>query len=104
MWGTVGAAQVAGLIGGMGSTSRRSSGSEHRDGKVESSSSNFIGVGGLAAGAGSARSGPSGNLTVAIMGDNEAGEWLAQTLNTAVEQRGVQLTATRSTQSAYAAG
>lgn len=104
MWGTVGATQVAGLIGGGGGSARRSTGSGHSGGEVGSSSGSSMDAGGLAAGAGSARSGPSGSLTVAIMGDNEAGEWLAQTLNTAVEQRGVQLTATRSTQSPYAQG
>lgn len=37
-----------------------------------------------------------GNLTVAIMGDEEAGNWLATTLNRAVTQQGVQLVATGS--------
>ncbi len=37
-----------------------------------------------------------GNLTVAIMGDEEAGTWLATTLNRAVTQQGVQLVATGS--------
>lgn len=104
MWGTVGAAQVSGLIGGAGAPSRRQSAAGHSSGEGESINGAFAGVGGMASGAGSARLGPSGNLTVAIMGDNEAGEWLARTLNTAVEQRGVQLTATRSTRSAYAQG
>jgi hypothetical protein len=39
---------------------------------------------------------PSGGLTVSIMGDEEAGQWLATTLNRAVTQGGVQLTATGS--------
>jgi hypothetical protein len=34
---------------------------------------------------------PSGGLTVAIMGNEEAGQWLATTLNKAVMQQGVQL-------------
>lgn len=104
MWGTVGAAQVSGLIGGAGAPTRRQADVGHSGGEDGFTQTAFAGVGKMAAGAGSARSGPSGNLTVAIMGDNEAGEWLAKTLNTAVEQRGVQLTATRSTHSAYAQG
>jgi hypothetical protein len=39
---------------------------------------------------------PSGQLTVAIMGDEEAGAWVANTLNRAVTQQGVQLVATKS--------
>lgn len=39
----------------------------------------------------------NGNLTISIMGDQEAGQWLANTLNTAVQQGGAQLTATRTT-------
>lgn len=104
MWGTVGAAQVASMMGG---AARDSSGSRRGNaagGSGGMSENVGIGQGGLAGGAESSRSRPGGNLTVAIMGDNEAGEWLAQTLNAAVEQRGIQLTATRSTRSAYAAG
>jgi hypothetical protein len=39
---------------------------------------------------------PSGALTVAIMGDADAGQWLATTLNRAVSQQGVQLVSTSS--------
>jgi hypothetical protein len=46
---------------------------------------------------------PSGNLTVMVMGDQQAGQWLATTLNTAV-QRGVPLNATTVQKSPYAAG
>lgn len=105
MWGTVGAAQVAGMLGD--SSSRASLGSRRGGAAGEDggqSVSAGIGSMGFAVGAASARSGPSGHLTVAIMGDNEAGEWLATTLNTAVEQRGVQLTSTRSMRSPYAQG
>lgn len=105
MWGTVGAAQVAGMLGDSGSRASlgsRRGGAAGEDGGQGVSAG--IGSTGFAVGAASARSGPSGHLTVAIMGDNEAGEWLATMLNTAVEQRGVQLTSTRSTRSPYAQG
>jgi len=46
---------------------------------------------------------PGGNLTVTIMGDTEAANWLANTLNQGVA-RGVQLTATRTQRPPYAAG
>jgi len=46
---------------------------------------------------------PGGNLTVAIMGDSEAANWLANTLNQGVA-RGVTLTATRTQRSPYAGG
>lgn len=39
---------------------------------------------------------PSGALTVAIMGDEQAGQWLATTLNRGVNQYGVQLTSSSS--------
>jgi hypothetical protein len=39
---------------------------------------------------------PSGGLTVAIMGNEEAGQWLATTLNRAVTQQGVQLVSSSS--------
>lgn len=105
MWGTIGATQVAGTLGGGGS---RASSDSRRGGAPGADGGQGMSAGidstGLAAGAVSAAHGPSGHLTVAIMGDNEAGEWLATTLNTAVEQRGVQLTSTRSMRSPYAQG
>jgi hypothetical protein len=39
----------------------------------------------------------NGNLTIAVMGETEAGSWLANTLNTAIMQGGAQLTATHTT-------
>jgi hypothetical protein len=50
----------------------------------------------LAPGAQPAAMPSGGGLTVSIMGDEEAGQWLATTLNKAVTQGGVQLTATGS--------
>lgn len=103
LYGTLAGEQIASMTGrsaSRGETGRCALGF----GKEENPSSTGVGTGVLSAGAGSAAHRPSGNLTVAIMGDNEAGEWLANTLNAAVEQRGVQLTATRSTRSAYAQG
>ena len=51
--------------------------------------------GALASGAQAAAQ-PSGGLTVAIMGNEEAGQWLATTLNKAVTQQGVQLVSSSS--------
>lgn len=111
MWGTVGAAQVSAMVGGFGGGGHgygsgigaREGGGSYR-GSNGSESSAGIPVSGLAAGAAGSAHPPSGNLTVAIMGDEHAGQWLADTLNTAVEQRGVQLTASRAMQSPYAQG
>lgn len=50
--------------------------------------------------AGAAAPTPGGSLTVAIMGDEEAGNWLATTLNRAVSQQGVQLVASSAQRSA----
>jgi hypothetical protein len=61
------------------------------------------GVYGLAPGAAGALNPPSGNLTVMVVGEAQAGQWLATTLNTAV-QRGVPLNATTVQKSPYAAG
>jgi hypothetical protein len=58
---------------------------------------------GLAPGAAGALTPPSGNLTVMVVGEAQAGQWLANTLNTAV-QRGVPLNATTVQKTPYAAG
>lgn len=103
LYGTLAGEQIASMSGASaagGSRARSERGFGHESGENQSD----VGIGGMAAGAASAMRPPGGNFTVAIMGDSEAGEWLASTLNAAVEQRGVQLTATRSTRSAYAQG
>jgi hypothetical protein len=58
---------------------------------------------GLAPGAASPLNRPSGQLTVMVVGEAQAGQWLATTLNTAV-QRGVPLNATTVQKTPYAAG
>jgi hypothetical protein len=58
---------------------------------------------GLAPGAAGALNPPSGNLTVMVVGEAQAGQWLASTLNTAV-QRGVPLNATTVQKTPYAVG
>jgi len=58
---------------------------------------------GLAPGAAGALNPPGGNLTVMVVGEAQAGQWLATTLNTAV-QRGVPLNATSVQKMPYAAG
>lgn len=105
LYGTLAGEQIASMSGASaagGSKARSEHGFGRGGGEMFSDAS--VGTGGMAAGAASAVNRPGGNLTVAIMGDSEAGEWLASTLNAAVEQRGVQLTATRSTRNAYAQG
>lgn len=106
LWGTLAGTQLSSASAG---GSRGAAGSRYSSGRGEKRGVRGEGEAGampqvMGAGAASAAGRPGGNLTVAIMGDNEAGEWLANTLNTAVETRGVQLTATRSTRSAYAQG
>ncbi|MGH9397165.1 MAG: hypothetical protein ACRD18_09995 [Terriglobia bacterium] len=111
LWGTLAGAQIASMAGSAGRGPGNRGGSESAsrssrrggDASDEASGAGFA-ISALGAGAASAAAGPSGHLTIAIMGDNDAGEWLANTLNTAVETRGVQLTSTRSTRSAYAQG
>ncbi|MGH9358071.1 MAG: hypothetical protein ACRD06_02605 [Terriglobia bacterium] len=113
LWGTLAGEQIASMADTttMGGRPRRgAAGPAHRSsrgggpGSAGEGSDVGFAMTALGAGAASAAAGPSGHLTVAVMGDNEAGEWLANTLNTAVEQRGVQLTSTRSTRSTYAQG
>jgi hypothetical protein len=58
---------------------------------------------GLAPGAAGALNPPGGQLTVMVVGEAQAGQWLATTLNTAV-QRGVALNATTVQKMPYAAG
>ncbi|MGH9771997.1 MAG: hypothetical protein ACRD4Q_09910, partial [Candidatus Acidiferrales bacterium] len=104
LYGTIAGTQIAAAAGAGGRDSRKIS--DHYPHSLGSERGTGLGtsVSALSAGAAGAAHGPSGNLTVAIMGEPEAGEWLASTLNTAVEQRGVQLTSTRSTRSPYAQG
>lgn len=103
MWGTVSASQVMGMIGAAGGGSR--AGSKYSGGRGRAE-----GAGGsgeewrygaestvaqtLAPGAQHPSGG--GNLTVAIMGDEQSGQWLATTLNRAVTQQGVNLVSTSS--------
>ena len=58
---------------------------------------------GLAPGVTGAGAPPGGNLTVMVVGEAGAGQWMANTLNNAV-QRGVQLNATTAQKTPYAAG
>ncbi|MGH9377159.1 MAG: hypothetical protein ACRD1I_00035 [Terriglobia bacterium] len=106
LWGVVAGGQIASMAGSDGGsrskTARQGQGEWNRGQGSDSTMASPVSA--LSAGAASASVPPTGSLTVAIMGDNEAGEWLAKTLNTAVEQRGVQLTSTRSTRSPYAQG
>jgi len=104
LWGTIAGAQIA-ASADAGSGHSRSL-SEHYAHSLGSRPGGGVGVpvSGLAAGAASAAHPPSGQLTVSIMGDEQAGQWLATTLNTAVQQRGVQLTASSAVRPTYAAG
>ena len=104
IWGSIGgvAAGVgAGISGGSG-RSASPAGLRSPGLAGEAGFGSGVAAGALAPGA-AAPSAPSGHLTVAIMGDHEAANWLATTLNQGVA-RGVQLTATRTQRSPYAGG
>jgi len=90
--GVSGSAAAAGRYGGRGYGAGYGAGAGAGSGAP---------AGVLAPGAASTQ--PGGNLTVAIMGDSEAANWLANTLNQGVA-RGVTLTATRTQRSPYAGG
>jgi hypothetical protein len=97
--GVAGAAGAAVSGGGQsGAANRQASGANQPYGGVPQT-----GAYRLAPGAAGALSLPSGQLTVMVVGDAQAGQWLATTLNTAV-QRGVQLNATTVQKAPYAAG
>jgi hypothetical protein len=104
LFGALAGEQIAAMAGGAAGSRARASAPGNWSRGHGSGEGSGVPVSALSAGAASAAGPPSGHLTVAIMGDHEAGEWLAKTLNTAVEQRGVQLTSTRSTRSPYAQG
>jgi len=106
-WGAI--AGVAGAAAAAIPSSRGSS--SGREGAVQSAAGGYgangsspqTGAYGLAPGAAGALNMPGGKLTVMVVGDAQAGQWLANTLNTAV-QRGVPLNATTVQRSPYAAG
>ena len=97
--GAAAAAMPRGGGGGRGAAASRYGGSEGGYG----GGAPQLGGYGLTPGAASALNPPSGQLTVMVVGEAQAGQWLATTLNTAV-QRGVPLNATTVQKSPYAAG
>lgn len=102
-WGAI--AGVAGAAGaalpaGSGSAANRQSATGNHS---YAAGAPQTGAYGLAPGAAGALNPPSGQLTVMVVGEPQAGQWLATTLNTAV-QRGVQLNATTVQKAPYAAG
>jgi hypothetical protein len=99
--GAAAAAMPSGGGGGRGATGSRYGGSE--GGYGGGGGAPQLGTYGLAPGAASALNPPSGQLTVMVVGEAQAGQWLATTLNTAV-QRGVPLNATTVQKTPYAAG
>jgi hypothetical protein len=103
-WGAiagVAGAAAAAMPGGKSSSYNREAASRSAGGGYGSTPQ--MGSYGLAPGAAGALNPPSGNLTVMVVGEAQAGQWLATTLNTAV-QRGVALNATTVQKSPYAAG
>ncbi len=106
-WGAiagVAGAAAAAIPGSKGSSSGREGASRSAAGGYgESGSGPQTGAYGLAPGAAGALNSPGGNLTVMVVGEAQAGQWLASTLNTAV-RRGVPLNATTVQRSPYAAG
>jgi len=95
--GAAGAAMPSGG-GGRGAAASRYGGSDGGYGSAPQA-----GGYGLAPGAASSLNPPGGQLTVMVVGEAQAGQWLATTLNTAV-QRGVPLNATTVQKTPYAAG
>ena len=106
-WGAiagVAGAAAAAVPGGKGSSSGREGARQVAAGGYGGGGSGpQTGTYGLAPGAAGALNPPSGNLTVMVVGEAQAGQWLATTLNTAV-QRGVALNATTVQKTPYAAG
>jgi hypothetical protein len=108
-WGViagVAGAAAAALPGGAGraSGSGRGAGAGYgAEGYGGGGATPQTGAYGLAPGAAGALNPPSGQLTVMVVGEAQAGQWLATTLNTAV-QRGVALNATTVQKTPYAAG
>jgi hypothetical protein len=104
IWGSIGgvAAGIGASVSGGGAAAgsgvgRYGGGSSAGYGRAS------IGVAAGVLAPGAALTPPGGNLTVAVMGDSEAANWLATTLNQGVA-RGVTLTATRTQRSPYAGG
>ncbi len=105
-WGAVaGVAGAAGaaIPGGKGSSYSREGAGRYEAGTSAGGAAPQTGGYGLAPGAAGALNPPGGNLTVMVVGEAQAGQWLATTLNTAV-QRGVPLNATTVQKAPYAAG
>lgn len=105
IWGSIGvvAAGVGAGISGPGATGGAGN-SGVRSGYVPGHSGSVVPAASTSALApGAAPSSPAGNLTVAIMGDADAANWLATTLNNGVA-RGVTLNATSVQKSPYAGG
>lgn len=104
--GVAGAAAAAIPGGGAGASSGRGTGGGYAasgPGGSGGGGAPQTGGYGLAPGAAGALNPPSGKLTVMVVGEAQAGQWLATTLNTAV-QRGVPLNATTAQKTPYAAG
>jgi hypothetical protein len=106
-WGAIaavaGAAGAAMPGGAKGAAQGRGAGGGYGERGYGGGGGPQLGGYGLAPGAASALNPPSGNLTVMVVGEAQAGQWLATTLNTAV-QRGVPLNATTVQKTPYAAG
>jgi len=100
--GVAGAAGAA-IPGGKGAGYGREGAGRYGAGTYAGGAAPQTGAYGLAPGAAGALNPPSGNLTVMVVGEAQAGQWLATTLNTAV-QRGVALNATTVQKTPYAAG
>lgn len=107
IWGSIGGV-AAGLGAGIGGVGARGGGglAAERYGRAAYSSGPSAAPGVSAAALAPGAVGlpaRGGNLTVAIMGETEAANWLASTLNRGVS-RGVPLTATRTQRGPYAGG
>ncbi len=107
MWGVVGASQIMSMVGAAGGMGGGGRGSRSGSGRYGSGGGSGRGSDeqwtygaestmGQTLAPGAQPSSQSGGLTVSIMGDAQAGQWLATTLNQAVTQQGVSLVSTSS--------
>jgi len=101
--GAAAAAMPSGAARGAGAGAGRGSGPGPAEGYGGGAGGPNTGTYGMAPGAAPPGGPPSGQLTVMVVGDAVAGQWLADTLNRST-QRGAQLNATSVQKSPYAAG
>lgn len=96
LYGSIGAVQIAGILGGGGGEAGA------RIGKGEASGSAGGGSALLAPGTASALQRPSGSVTVMVMGEPQAAAWLTKVINAGVLQQDLMLVSSHTKRSAPA--